>query len=111
MVNYSVSFLLSVSIIQFIILHAGEIKYILLSFFILKLLRLLRLKITFSDSVAFKSFTISWKLNKGFKTKVITLSTKRSTLTSNEEKKMIVSMQIRNFNNSCSSRLNFFIFV
>ena len=47
----------------------------------------------------------------GYKTKVIHLTPKRSTITSNEEKEMIKSTEIRNSNNTCSSRLNFFIFL
>ena len=43
-----------------------------------------------NDSVAFKSFTISWNLNRGYKTKVRTLPPKRSTITSNEEKIVVV---------------------
>ena len=58
-----------------------------------------------NDSVAFQSFTISWNLNMGYKTKVIALTHKRSTITSNEEKEMIKLKEIRNSNNTCSSRL------
>ena len=60
-----------------------------------------------NDSVAFQSFTISWNLNMGYKTKVITLTPhdQRSTITSNEENEMIKSTEIRNSNNTCSSRL------
>ena len=39
------------------------------------------------DSVAFQCFTISWNLNRGYKTKVITLPPKKSTITSNKEKR------------------------
>ena len=49
-----------------------------------------------TDYVAFRSFAISWNLNRGCKTKVITLTTKISTIISNEEKKMIKSMELRN---------------
>ena len=41
-----------------------------------------------NDSVAFQSFTI---LNMGYKTKVIILTPRRSTMNSNEEKEMIKS--------------------
>ena len=42
-----------------------------------------------NDSVAFQYFTIWWNLNRGYKTKVITLPLKINTIISNEEKKMI----------------------
>ena len=58
-------------------------------------------------SVVFQSFTISWELNRGYKTKVITLPSKRSTITSNEDKNMIMSMEMLNYFNTCSSRLKF----
>ena len=64
-----------------------------------------------NDSFAFQSFAISWNLNLGYKTKVITLTPKRSTITSNEEKEMIKSVEIRNSNNTCSSRLKKLFFV
>ena len=50
-------------------------------------------------------FTISWKLNMGYKTKVITLTPERSTITSNEEKEMIKSAEIRDSSKTYSSRL------
>ena len=58
-----------------------------------------------NDSVAFQSFTISWNLNMGYKTKVITLTPKRSTIASSDEKEMIISTEIRNSNNTCFFRL------
>ena len=48
-----------------------------------------------NEFVAFQSFTISWHLTRGYKTKVITLSSKRSTITSNEEKNMIMSRKAK----------------
>ena len=45
-----------------------------------------------------------------YKTKVITLPPKISTITSNEEKNIKMSMEMLNFFNTCSSRLKFFIF-
>ena len=57
-----------------------------------------------NDSVTFQSFTISWNLNMGYKTKVITLTPKRSTVTSSDEKDMIKPTEIRNSYNTCSSR-------
>ena len=63
-----------------------------------------------NDSVAFQSFTISWNLNMWYKTKFITLTPKRSTLTSNEEKEMIKSMENRDSSDTCSSRLRKNIF-
>ena len=63
-----------------------------------------------NDYVAFQSFTISWNQNIGYKTKVITLTPKRSTVTSNEEREMIKSTEIRNSNNTYSSRLNILFF-
>ena len=62
-------------------------------------------------SVVFQSFTISWDLSRAYKTKVITLPPKISTITSNEEKNMIMSMKMLNSFNTCSSRLKFFIFL
>ena len=50
-----------------------------------------------NDSVALKSFTIAWNLNRGYKTKVVTFTPKRSTITSNEEKTMFTSIEIRIF--------------
>ena len=44
----------------------------------------------------------------GYKTKVINLTPKRSTITSSDEKEMIKSTEIRNSYNTCSSRLMFF---
>ena len=38
-----------------------------------------------NDSVAFQSFTISRSLNRGYKSKVINLTPKRNTMTSNEK--------------------------
>ena len=64
-----------------------------------------------SDSDAFQYLTIIWHLKEGYRIKVITLSPKRSTITSNEEKNMIISMEIRYSVKTCSSRLNFLIFV
>ena len=63
-----------------------------------------------NDSVAFQSFTISWNLNMGFKTKVITLTHKRRTITSNEEEEMIKLTEIHNSNNISFSRLKKYIF-
>ena len=60
-----------------------------------------------NDSVAFQSFTISWNLNRGYKTKVITLPRKRSTITLNEEKNMFMPIDIRNSIDTCSCRLKF----
>ena len=48
--------------------------------------------------------------SRGYKTKVITLPPKISTITSNEEKNMNVSMEMLNYFNTCSSGLKFFIF-
>ena len=59
-----------------------------------------------NDYIAFQSFTIFWNLNMGYKTKVITLTPKRSTITS-KEKEMIKSMEKRNSFNTCSSELFF----
>ena len=56
-------------------------------------------------------FTIPWDLRRGYKTKVITLPPKISTITSNEEKNMIMSMEMLNSFNTCSSRLKFLLFV
>ena len=64
-----------------------------------------------NDSVAFQSFTISWNLDIGYNTKVITLTPTRSTITSNEEKEMIKSTEIRNSKKTCSSRPNNLFFV
>ena len=65
-----------------------------------------------NESVAFQSFTNSWNLNRGYKTKVITLppTCKRTTITLTEEKKMNLSMEPRNYINACSSSLEFVIF-
>ena len=63
-----------------------------------------------NDSVAIQSFTIFWNLNIGYKTNVITLTPKRRTITSNEEKDMIKSSEIRNSSNTCSSRLKVLFF-
>ena len=62
-------------------------------------------------SVVFQFFTIPWDLSRGYKTKVITLPPKISTITSNEEKNMNISMEMLNSFNTCSSRLNFLFFV
>ena len=64
-----------------------------------------------SESVAFQSFTISWNLIRGYKTKVKTLPFKRSTITLNEEKNMIMSIELHNSINTCSSWLKFWLFV
>ena len=48
--------------------------------------------------------------SRGYKTKVKTLPPKRSTITSNEEKNMIMSMEMLNSFNTCSSRLKFLFF-
>ena len=63
-----------------------------------------------NDSVAFQCFAISWNLSMGYKTKVRTLTPKRSTVTSNEEKDMIKSTEIRDSSHTCSSRLKFLFF-
>ena len=47
----------------------------------------------------------------GLKTKVITLPLKISTITSNEEKNMNISIEMLNSFNTCSSRLKFLFFV
>ena len=60
-----------------------------------------------NDSVAFKSFTMSWNLNMGYKT----LTPNRSTITSKEEKEMIKSTEIHDSSNTYSSRLKFLFFV
>ena len=62
-------------------------------------------------SVVFQFFTIPWDLSRGYKTKVITLPPKISTITSNEEKNMNMSMEMLNSFNTCSSRLKFLFFV
>ena len=64
-----------------------------------------------NDSCPFQSFTISLNLNMGYKIKVINLTLKRSTITSNEEKEIIKSTEIRYCNNTCSSRLNIVFFL
>ena len=64
-----------------------------------------------NGSVAFQSFPISWNLNREYKTKVITLPRNRSTITLNEEKKMIMPTEIRNYIKTCSSRLKFLFFL
>ena len=56
-------------------------------------------------------FTITWVLRKGGGTKVITLPPKKRTITSNEEKKMNMAMEMLNSSNTCSSRLKFLFFV
>ena len=55
-------------------------------------------------------FTIPWDLSRGYKTKVITLPPKISTITSNEEKNMNMSMEMLNSFNTCFSRLKFLFF-
>ena len=62
-------------------------------------------------SVVFHFVTIPWDLSRGLKTKVITLQPKISTIISNEEKKMNMSMEMLNSFNTCSSRLKFLFFV
>ena len=62
-------------------------------------------------SVVFQFFTIPWDLSRGYKTKVITLPPKISTITSNEEKNMNTSMEMLNSFNTCSPRLKFLFFV
>ena len=62
-------------------------------------------------SVVFQFLTIPWDLSRGYKTKVITLPPKISTITSNEEKNMNMSMEMLNSFNTCSSRLKFLFFV
>ena len=61
-------------------------------------------------SVVFQIFTNPWDLSRGYKTKVITLPPKISTITSNEEKNMNLSMEMLNSFNTCS-RLTFLFFV
>ena len=63
------------------------------------------------DSVAFQTLTIVWNLNRWYKTKVITSLPKRSTLTSNEGKKMSLSMETSYSIKTCSSRLKVLFFV
>ena len=63
-----------------------------------------------NESVGFHFFTIPWDLSRGFKTKVITLPPKISTITSNEEKNMNISMEMLNSFNRCSSRLKILYF-
>ena len=60
-------------------------------------------------SVVFQSFTIPWDLSRGYKTKVITLPPKRSTITSNEEKNMIISIEMLNSFETCFSMLFFYV--
>ena len=62
-------------------------------------------------SVVFQFFTILWDLRRGYKTKVITLPPKISTITSNEEKNMNMSMEMLNSFNTYFSRLTFLFFV
>ena len=62
-------------------------------------------------SVVFQFFKIPWDLSRGYKTKVIILPPKISTITSNEEKNMNMSMEMLNSFNTCSSRLTFLFFV
>ena len=56
-------------------------------------------------------FTIPWDLSRGYKTKVITLPPKISTITSDEEKNMNMSMEMLNSFNTCSSRVKLLFFV
>ena len=56
-------------------------------------------------------FTIPCDLTRGYTTKVITLPPKISTITSNEEKNMNMSMEMLNSFNTRSSRLKVLIFV
>ena len=62
-------------------------------------------------SVVFQFFTIPEDLSRGYKTTVITLPPKISTITSNEEKNMNVSMEMLNSFNTCSSGLKFLFFL
>ena len=62
-------------------------------------------------SIVFQFFAIPWDLSRGYKTKVITFPPKISTITSNEEKNMNMSIEMLNSFNTCSSRLNFLFFV
>ena len=62
-------------------------------------------------SVVFQCFTIPLDLSRGYKTKVLTLPPKISTITSNEEKNMNMSMEMLNSFNTCSTMLNFYFFV
>ena len=50
-----------------------------------------------------------WNMNRGYETKVITLPPKISTITSNEEKEMIMSKETCYSIKTCSSSLNFFV--
>ena len=61
--------------------------------------------------VVFQFITIPWDLSRGYKTKVITLPPKISTITSNKEKNMNMSMEMLSSFNTCSSKLNFLFFV
>ena len=62
-------------------------------------------------SVVFQFFTIPWDLSRGYKTKVITLLPKISTITSNEEKNMNMSMEMLMSFNTCSSSLKFLFYM
>ena len=62
-------------------------------------------------SVVFQSFTISWDLNRGYKTKVTTLPFKRSTITSTEENNMIMSMEMLNSSIHVLLGSSFYFFV
>ena len=62
-------------------------------------------------SIVFQFFTIPWDLSRVYKTKVITLPPKISTITSNEEKNMNMLMEKLNSLNTCFSRLKFLFFV
>ena len=62
-------------------------------------------------SAVFQFFTIPWDLSRGYETKVITLPPKISTINSNDEKNMNMSMEMLNSFNTCFSMLNFLFFV
>ena len=54
---------------------------------------------------------MSWNLSRGYKTKVRSLTPEISTITSNEEKEITKSMEMHESINTCSSMLNFLVFV
>ena len=60
--------------------------------------------------VVLQFFTIPWDMSRGYKTKFITLPPKISTITSNEEKNMNMSIEMLHSFNTCSSRLKFLFF-
>ena len=64
-----------------------------------------------NDSVAFRSFTMSWNLNRGYKTKARSLTPKRSTISLNDEKEMIKSMEMHKSINTCYSMLKLLVFM